>query len=175
MQDSIKQEGALPWLKPVAQAAIYEALVAEAMAEPLRWDRSIVALLRLRGIRTGFHNLQVAAEMRQVDYLHPLREPKFVHSWAAFGGRLGMPGRTAATRVLFEPYLPNEVVRREDKVFFAGARVSGPSRDFIARWQGDGIDTETIDAERLREEWGAPQPHSGSLVLLQAIWLASAS
>lgn len=163
------------WLMPAARREFIDRVIADALAEPLRWDRSIVSLQRRRGIRIGLHNLQVGAARQGATYVYPLLDTRFVHSWAGFGGRLGYPGRAAAMRTLFAPFLPEALLERADKVSFVNARLGEASRSFIAEWGGAGVDPGLVDVERLKELWSAPVPHSGTLLLLQAAWLRTTS
>lgn len=39
--------------------------------------------------------------------------------------------------------------------------------DFVARWDGSGVDPELVDIEALRAEWEREPPYPQSYVLLQ--------
>jgi hypothetical protein len=46
------------------------------------------------------------------------------------------------------------------------------SRALMAAWEGEGVDAELVDPERLRGEWDLPLPDALTVPLLQSAWLA---
>ena len=67
-----------PWLRPKAQEAFLETLVADALMEPLQWSASLRLLPLRRAWLTGKHNLSVLAALHDIRYLHPLMDETFV-------------------------------------------------------------------------------------------------
>ena len=161
----------VPWLTPAARTALQDVVVSDSLAQPLPWNRSIVNLLQRRGATIGAHTIAVAAAAFNTTLIDPLLDPSFVRAWAAFGGRLGFPGRSAATRALFGHLLPEAVITREDKPLFFRVVFSEPSKRFAASWNGEGIDTALVVGERLKRVWEREQPSILSAPLLQAAWL----
>lgn len=166
-----RAESARHWITTEAQDTYLRMAVADDVAEPLLWNRSIGALLRVRAISLGLRNMRILAASHQVGIVHPLRDPRFVEAWARQGGVLGFPGRTAAMEFLFANLLPPEVLRRPDKARFNAAFVGKSARAWIQSWPGDGVDPSLVDAESLRKEILSERPHAASLPLLHAVWL----
>lgn len=161
-----------PWLRDPTLRAYHRMVVADEVAEPLWWDRSIRNHLRRRANREGIRNFKLVADLQDVSYLAPFLDPVFVEPLARHGGRFGYPGRAAAMTSVFGDLLPSSVLRRESKAEFTGTMVRRHCRAFIDRWRGDGVDTELVDPAALRQTWQAERPHAGALPLLQAAWLA---
>jgi asparagine synthase (glutamine-hydrolysing) len=159
-----------PWLRPLAQERFLDDIKRDAMAEPLWWDESVRALLFRRSFLIGKDTFDRIAEFHGARYLYPYLAPSFVSSFAEWGGKLGIPSRTAAMEALFGRILPMQLIRRKTKAEFVGAVFGPHCRDFVRSWRGDGIDAEMVDPEALRETWDGHRPHAGSLLLLQSAW-----
>jgi len=159
------------WLRSMAQDRLSKAIARDLLDEPLRWDRSILSVPRRRSWTIGEDTLSRLAREREVRLLNPLLDHRFITSLAEWGGRLGAASRIAIMESLFGDILPPRLVRRQTKAEFGGA-VFGPNcRVFARSWKGDGVDTELVSPEQLRETWLQPHPHAGSLVLIQDAWL----
>lgn len=75
-------------------------------------------------------------------------------------------------RFLFRDLLPDEILSRHTKAHFNGVAFSEHSRAFVERWTGRGVNSELVDPEELMSEWRSSTPSAGTMVLLQAAWLA---
>lgn len=165
------RHGGAPWLRPALRR---EALAEEARVEaarPLRWDRSVWAALAPRAVAIGTATRERVVRDRDAVLVEPLRNPGFVASYAAFGGRWGGLSRTAGTRLLAAGLLPDAVVTRRDKAYFNASRFGPVSRAFARGWDGHGVDADLVDPEALRTAWLAEVPPAGSSMLLQQAWL----
>jgi asparagine synthase (glutamine-hydrolysing) len=167
----IRAEATLPWLTESAQAEYTRALVTDAIAEPLRWNRSIVGLLRRRAATLGARNLAMAAAAFDTTLVDPLLDRGFVSAFADLGGVLGFPGRSAVTRKLFGQLLPESVITRRDKIYFNRVFFGEPTRQFARDWNGEAVDTSLVLPDQLKRAWEADMPHAGSAPSLQAAWL----
>lgn len=142
-------EWAAPWLTAAARDAVTSGIVEAELGAPLRWDRALEALPLLRGSAMGSHNRHAMARRRDYLLVDPITDPVFTDALIRCGGRLGFPGRTALMVQLFSGLLPQDVLRRKDKVFFNDV-VWGPStRDFASEWMGDGLDPMLVDRAAL--------------------------
>ena len=47
-----------------------------------------------------------------------------------------------------------------------------PTREFAARWSGDGVDHDLVDAEELKRLWVSGTRVAPTAAMLQAAWLA---
>jgi asparagine synthase (glutamine-hydrolysing) len=171
VQRDIRTDARRPWLTPRTRDALSKMLVSDALSEPLNWSRSVQNLPQARSVAIGLRNLKSLADIHGVMYVHPFHDVRFVRAWAAQGGVLGFPGRTAAMQALFGDLLPAEILSRDTKATFGAAYVGGPAREFMRGWAGDGVDTKMVISERLRDELLQPEPHAGTLPLLHSIWL----
>ena len=162
-----------PWLTPAAIAAQRQIELRDVVALPLSWKTSVRRLHNRRGWQVSKANFDQLSATYEVQYRHPLLDPAFLVAFAAHGGHHGYISRTYAMRSIFEGLLPESVIRRTTKASFNGAMVNRHSLQFAQNWSGTGVDTALVDPEALREEWCSTFPHGGSLLLLQAAWLAS--
>jgi hypothetical protein len=87
--------------------------------------------------------------------------------------RVGFPTRAAAMDLLFGDVLPPAVRERSDKAAFFAPFINAYSRDFIARWDGTGVDETLVDVGALRACWSAERVDARSYALLQSAWLAT--
>lgn len=159
------------WLRPVALQAVRLQLADEAAGEPLRWARRFAWINGLHYMEVGRRSLALLAAEADVQAMHPLAEPEFLAALAAVPRSARFEDRSAAMSALFADVLPEELLSRATKAQFDGAFWAGHSRELVARWNGEGVDEELVDVERLREVWSSPEPDARSFTLLQSVWL----
>ena len=143
------------------------------MEQPLSWAEAIRRESRRRSWRAGSVTIQAIAEVHDVVVVHPLLEYRFLAAVGAWGHRFCPMSRTQIMQDLFGDLLPLPVLSRTTKATFNTTVVGEASSRFAERWAGGGVDLRLVDAERLRDAWLAPRPHSSSFGLLQAAWLAT--
>ena len=56
-------------------------------------------------------------------------------------------------RTIFSQVLPDELVARPHKASFNEALWRAGTREFVAHWDGSGVDHELVDEACLREAW----------------------
>lgn len=161
-----------PWLRGHAREE-FVATVRDHQSEPVLWDRSIRVAAARPLARAVYHNLDLVARDYDVRLVHPLLEPAFVSAWIGDGGRLGVTGRTAAMRQLFDDVLPEQVLGRSSKAFFNASRFGAGERDFARHWDGRGLELEHVDPDTLRETWLHAELIGRSDIPLMAAWMAS--
>jgi asparagine synthetase B (glutamine-hydrolysing) len=164
---------ALPWLRSDVADQWTRLAVADDVGEPLDYRRATWRVLDRRALQVGLRTLQILAARHDVTPVHPFMDRRFVAACVRSAVRLGPVSRTAAMRELFAGLLPDEVLARGTKAVFNGAAVHRHSRAFAEAWDGDGVDHDLVDLERLRAEWLAEVPHAGSLALLQQAYVAT--
>jgi asparagine synthase (glutamine-hydrolysing) len=167
----------LPWLRPAAQHAFAEASADAAAGGGTSFPAHLAGVFRPRTSLGMHRTLEVLAEESDATVVHPLVDPGFLAALAKAGGRIGFGSRTAAMHAVFggEPLLPDALLSRERKAVFHLAYTRRPTREFAKRFDGTGLDSDLVDAERLRAEWLSPVPNFASALALQAAWLASAA
>jgi len=101
-----------------------------------------------------------------VEYVQTFGEPDLVAAVSAAAGFWGWTGRTATMRHLFGDLLPRAVLERSTRAIFTDAVFTEHTREFARQWNGDGVDTDLVDPEALRENWLSASPHAPSMVLL---------
>ncbi|MGH8874384.1 MAG: asparagine synthase-related protein, partial [Acidimicrobiia bacterium] len=172
LRERMRERGARAWLLPAAHEAFLDAVVDDLLEEPLRWKDGVRSVLARRVTQVALRNQAILGREMGIRYVRPFLDGRFVEAFAHSGGVLGFPDRRAAMHHLFGHLLPSEVIRRRSKAAFNTVAIGPESRAFIARWDGRGIDSGLVDPEKLEAAWLAPHPNAGSLVLLQAAWLA---
>jgi hypothetical protein len=162
-----------PWLRPEAAEWFVSTVARDTTQRPLSYGRAVLEVITRRGVQACFGNLDLIGESLGVRYLHPLLDPTFAISLGRFGPRFGYAGRTATMRAVFGELLPDAILTRRSKVFFNNAYAHRYTREFVARWDGTGLDPELIDLEALKRTWQQPLFHGGSFQLVHLAWLAT--
>jgi asparagine synthase (glutamine-hydrolysing) len=166
---------AYDWLAPAVAAEARAFRARDAAAQPLRWADGVRHLLRGRSRQVGMANLAAVAHEVGVHLVHPLMEPAFVEAVATWGGPFGPVGRSDTMVRLFSDVLPERVLRRVGKATFNATAVNRHSREFLAGWDGVGLDPALVDVDALRARWAQPAPLPATLALLQQAWLSTQS
>jgi asparagine synthase (glutamine-hydrolysing) len=102
----------------------------------------------------------------------PLVDTEFLGSMRASLRWYDYRGRRHLLRALFSDFLPDEIIDRRTKARFNGALFGPCTRDFAARWDGEGT-PHGVDGEWLKEHWQSQTVSAGTASLLHHVWLAS--
>jgi asparagine synthetase B (glutamine-hydrolysing) len=160
------------WLRPAARRAIHASIASEAATEPLRWASRFRELAGSGYMEVSLGSLGVLAADAGVEIGHPFHDPHFLAALAALEPACRFRSRTEAMQMLVGDLLPPALIGRATKARFSEVFWAEHSRALVARWQGEGVDPEIVDVERLREEWHSPAPAPHTFTLLQHVWLA---
>jgi asparagine synthetase B (glutamine-hydrolysing) len=163
-----------PWLRPAARREVEAWIVADAAAEPLAYRRRLRQLYGSPPLRVGLQGLAALAADHDVRLSHPLHDPRFLATLAARPGEHRARTRSESMEALVGDLLPAEVLRRSTKSHFAEVLWGPASRELAATWEGDGVDPELVDVERLRLMWAERLPETQTITLLQSVWSARA-
>jgi asparagine synthase (glutamine-hydrolysing) len=161
------------WLTQDGRDAFFNALSADAASEPLDWRMAVRRHPRTRAVGLAMETLDILAEDIDVMRINPLLDAGFLDAVCRAGGWRGFVGRTAALLELFGSVLPESVLTRNTKARFNRAVFGEQSRAFVQEWDGSGVDTSLVDADRLRDEWMADEPHALTFPLLHSCWLSA--
>jgi asparagine synthase (glutamine-hydrolysing) len=163
---------ASPWLA-AEQALTTDVIMADDAAEtPLDYRRSVVRHRRRRNVIAGQVNYGRVLADAQVDLVQPFYDAGFAAGLASSGGRLGHLSRTSLMRMLFSDVLPDAVLSRDTKARFGAVAVGETARQFMAEWNGEGVDPRVVDVEIFRQACLQPTPNFSVQALLQTAWLA---
>jgi Asparagine synthase len=160
------------WLQPDALKEVRAAIALEASREPLGWRARYRWIHGFHYLRVGLQSLALLAHDHDVLAVHPFARPEFLAALAVLPRPRRFGSRDAAMEALFGELLPRELHTRSTKAQFDGAFWNEHSRNLVERWRGEGVDTDLVDLEILREVWTSPAPDARSFPLLQAVWLA---
>jgi hypothetical protein len=160
----------LPWLRPVARREVERWVAADAAGEPLRYEGRLRRLLGSPAQRTGLQGLDALAADHDAVVAHPLHDPGFFAALAAQPAPDRYRSRTDAMEALVGDLLPPEVLNRSTKSHFSEVVWGPASRELAAGWDGDALDPEIVDFDRLRQEWAADAPDTQTITLLQSVW-----
>jgi asparagine synthase (glutamine-hydrolysing) len=160
----------LPWLRPEVARAVTELAFAARADQPRSWSRWLEWLRHRRTLCAARWSLSLLAGDADALLLDPLLDAKFLAAVASAGGRLGLGDRTAALRAIFGKLLPEYVLSRTTKSNYHEAFWGRRSREFVASWDGSGVDGELVYPAALKREWLKPNPHRASAMLLQLAW-----
>ncbi|MGZ5382587.1 MAG: asparagine synthase-related protein [Acidimicrobiia bacterium] len=161
----------VPWLRPAVQKD-FQSQVARAQAgEPRRWDRWIERYARRRAVSVTSRSMQALTGDVGALLVQPLVDPGVLASLQETGRARGIGDRTNLMRSLFDSVLPDALLARPDKAVFGPAFRGEPSKTFARDWQGDGVDTELVDPDVLKQQWQSVSMSFHSALLMQAAWL----
>jgi asparagine synthetase B (glutamine-hydrolysing) len=160
------------WLRPGAAAWYLQTTAADEAHVPLHYARAVRRVATRRAVKVAITNLDAMGRTLDVQYLHPLLDPRFITALVQSAPALGYTSRTAAMRALFHDVLPDAILSRDQKAYFNHAFVQDHTRTFLDVWDGTGLDDELIDADVLRSLWKEPRIHGGTFHLIHAAWMA---
>jgi hypothetical protein len=164
------------WLRPGSRRRLAWADTAWDMHEPLRWDRSLCEWWwPTRMLQCCLASMRVMAADFEVLIESPLAAPSVLAACALAGGAVGLGSRPHALQAIVGDLLPGAILTRGSKASFSGAFWRRHAREFVAEWDGRGIDPKHVSATALRAEWATPTPDAHSFVQLHLAWLASRS
>lgn len=164
-----------PWLHPEAARRVDDMLLTGRAAEAVRFDRGVDRnWWRARYRVLTAQSLQLLASSHGATMHHPFADPRFLAALAADRGRFPPADRSVAMDALFGDLLPPGILHRESKAEFGRAFWGSDTRDFVATWDGSGLDEALVRPEVLQRMWRAEELDGRSLVLLQTAWAASA-
>jgi asparagine synthase (glutamine-hydrolysing) len=144
--------------------------------DPLRSDRALRQWWwRSRIVQCNLAGKRVLAADFDVHMHNPFLDPEVLLACSAAGGPsgLGRGSRAQGFALLVGDLLPREILERRSKASFDGAFWNRHAREFVARWDGTGVDPGSVDLDALRAEWSRPTPDPHSFAQLQLAWLAS--
>ena len=161
-----------PWLTQDAATGFLARLLEEVTAEPVRWDARVAWCARRRVRRAAVAALKGLGEGIGTSMEHPFASSRFLSALAQAGGTTGLGGRTAAMTALAGDLLPDAILGRAHPPGLARVWWGERAREFAEGWRGEGVDTDLVNQDRVRDAWAASDPRAAPL--LQAAWLASA-
>ncbi|HET9254266.1 MAG TPA: asparagine synthase-related protein [Pseudonocardiaceae bacterium] len=161
-----------PWLRPEIAEGFVQRLARDLAGAPLRWDAAVLRCAGRRSVTTAAANFRRIFAADDVTYHEPFLDPAFLAPLRRAGGWRGWITRTSMMRMLFGDVLPEEICGRDQKARFGSVAVGGPSREFIADWNGEGADPDVVDIEAFRAAVNGESPVYGVQLLLQSAWLA---
>lgn len=160
------------WLTAAGRALVAAAVAREEVSWPYRWDRALRHWFASRAFAAMDGNLSLLADDSDVTVVNPLITPPVLAEVMRAGGARGFVARSDAMRWLAGSVLPPAVIERQTKAVFTGALVGDATREFLAGWDGAGVDPTYVDIRRLREGFQVAEPDVRAVLLVQKAWLA---
>jgi hypothetical protein len=158
------------WLRPEARRRLREMVHGHPYRRLFRWAPTIANRTTAPWAARGHATMVQSAADVGVELVQPLTDAAVIGSMLFAGGRWGFPDRATAAATLFGPSVPLAIRRRCDKVDFTDAYIAGPSRRFMAGWDGGGVPTDLVDPDVLGAAWRTANPPYSSIPLLQHAW-----
>lgn len=161
-----------PWLTPLGRHLVRSASARDDAAVPFGFDRKLTSYVwRSRYFRLCQESFRALGSSCDTLTFHPLVAGPVLEALAARGGFPGFGGRDDLVRLLFGGILPPAVLTRATKGAFSTPLWSSTAVAFAREWSGQGVDTDLVDADLLREHWLDPERNLLSTTLLQQAWL----
>jgi asparagine synthetase B (glutamine-hydrolysing) len=168
-----KDDQLTPWLRPEPHRQFLAALAKFEAEEPLSFASSVRLVPHRRAHAVTLRNRRFFARSFDVEFASPLLDADVVDALARDGGWLGRGDRAMTMRAIASDLLPDAIVARRSKASFNAAFWSEHAQRFADQWTGDGVDTELVDVDKLRELWLSEGRKLLSMALLQQAWLAT--
>jgi len=163
----------VPWLRDAARRTVTETLQRQAFAEPVTWPRRLAWYARDPRVGAAYDAVNADLAHVGVRVCTPFWDVRVIAAMARHGGVLGYGSRTRAMRAIFGEILPSGVNARPDKAAFEDVFWGPKTKDFIARWDGTGLDPALVDLDALRQCWREQHWPGWTALPLQAAWLAA--
>jgi len=161
------------WLLPDAKA-MYERQLAAAFAQDApQWPRYLAQILGSRDLALAAATRSAMSARARTTYQAPFLEAPFLSAMGKVGGHYGIGNRSMVMRRTFGGILPDNVLTRVSKATFGDVFWGKESRDFARTWDGEGVDRELVDVDKLRRAWLADRPVFGCALALHAAWLVT--
>ncbi len=160
-----------PWLRADAARAAEE-LNRERAGDVPVWFATALERQRTHrcyvGVRASLDALAASAGARA---LMPFRTDEYMSALASVGGRWGLGDRSETFKRLAGHLIAEDLLRRPDAVNERLIVFGEQTREFIARWSGDGLDPAVVDPGVLRGAWSGDSIPWSSTTLLQLAFL----
>lgn len=163
--------GSYGWLTQAGRDRVYRGLAREEIRCPYRWDGALRYWYASRAYGASVGSLALIAADFDATVVSPLMDPQVLAELSVVAGRRGFPSRTHAMRWLCGDLLPERAISRPTKASFSGALWGSAVRDFVADWDGSGVDPRHVDVEQLKREAQRSAPDFRTTLLVQQAWL----
>jgi len=159
------------WLDADLRQRYFRQAATLAADEPLRPSGWFGQYLTRPSVSVGHAAVRTYHARFGLRWEAPLVDPEFMGSMRAALRWYDYRGRRHLLRSLFSDLLPDEIIERRTKARFNSALFGPCTRDFAARWNGEGT-PEGVDGEWLKAHWQSQPVSAGTASLLHHVWLA---
>lgn len=166
---------ALHWITPALRARLLALEIADRAAFPIRFDRLLQRAWQDRYFQMAGEAYAWVPMPAEVRVLQPFHEHGVVAAFARTWGARYPGGREHSLEGLVGDLLPRRALTRASKAEFVDVFVTDRTRDWVASWDGSGVDPERVHLDRLRAEWSSAMPHYCTFALLHQAWLSGRS
>lgn len=162
-----------PWLTVEANHILQQDLLRRRSNVRYRWSAVVQAWHRSRDRLSSRRTDLALATLHETRIVSPFESTEFLESLASDRYWFGYRNRDEIMQCLVDDILPVASVLRSDKAYFNEIFFSSHSRDFVAGWDGSGLDEDLALEQPLREAWAQPVVDARTLALLQRLWCES--
>jgi len=159
------------WLTPAGRLEV-SARGASTERREGRWDDMLRHWVADRYYRAAAATIKVLAQDHDVVAVTPFFEPEVMAALAGEAGWGGFADRASALSRFFGDVLPDELIHRGTKAAFTKAGRASDTTRFLEEWGGEGVDTDRVRPDVLRQVWTADRPDFRTQMLLQQAALA---
>ena len=164
---SRSRPGVPPWLRVDAARAAEELNRVRGADVPV-WFATALERQRTHRCYTGVRaSLDALAASAGARALMPFRTDEYLSALAAVGGRWGFGDRSETFKRLAGHLIDEDLLRRPDAVNERQVLFGEQTREFAARWSGEGLDPAVVDPGVLRTAWLRDSIPWSSSTLLQ--------
>jgi asparagine synthase (glutamine-hydrolysing) len=170
---NLRRSRGLPWLRPAARREVERRYREFLGRRSPFWADAIGRIPTSRNFELTQSVFEAMARTARVSIVQPFFDLRCIRAIGESAPPKGFASRADAMALHFGDVLPPRMLDRTTKAVFDELHGGRWTRAFAEAWDGSGLDTTLVDAERLREEWLSPRPAYRSLTALNAAWLAA--
>ena len=168
-----RQKLETPWVRPEVERRLQREYRQRSRRRTKDWGEVLEGFIDSRYLEFLRPVLDTFAMDHGVRLHEPFYDPRFIRAVVRAAPPEGYAGRTAGLEANFHDVLPREVIERSTKAVFTEAAWGPNAREFVAAWDGRGLDERYVAVDALREEWAKPRPSPRSIPCLHQAWLAA--
>lgn len=160
------------WLTPATRARLVTQEIAERAASPVRFDALLRRAFRDRHFQLARYVYGLLGQDTGTSVLTPFTDREVVAAFARSWGYRFPGARVRSLQPIVGDLLPASILARVSKAEFVNVFATDRMHEWVAGWDGSGVDESRASVAALRAEWSNAEPHYCSLALLQQAWLS---
>ena len=166
-------DDASPWLHDGPSRSTLAAHLHEIAAEPVSFHRRVAWHSTRRDLAMTCSSLDTLAADHDVLLVNPFVDRRFVASLSQVPGIRSPTSRCEVLGAIAAGAVPAVAYASRTKAHFLEVFLRSPTREFVASWDGSGVDPALVDVPSLRRLWSMWPIPPATAGLVQQAWLST--